>query len=170
MPTPKALLYRQKDKLLRLIVLKVQKSVCLKIYVAKLVIHQRLVFKHKLIHISQIALECYSGHKCLRHWNCIVCKDTMIIPYQDALTKSWDDLRAICQWKTTRFSHPMHHFEYQWKPHNFNCAKIKESIATSIRKYRYQTLAWAHNSVSNLNHTGCFWFKSWSNILDVRFI
>jgi hypothetical protein len=34
MPTPKALLYRQKDKLLRLIVLKVQKSVCLKIYVA----------------------------------------------------------------------------------------------------------------------------------------
>ena len=37
------LLYRQKDKLLRLIVFKVQKSVCLKIYVAKLVIVQRLV-------------------------------------------------------------------------------------------------------------------------------
>ena len=88
MPTPKALLYRQKDKLLRLIVFKVQKSVCLKIYVAKLVMNQRLVFKHKLIHARQVALECYSGHKCLRHWNCILCKDTMIIPYQDALTKS----------------------------------------------------------------------------------
>ena len=81
------LLYRQKDKLLRLIVPKVQKSVCLKIYVAKLAISQRLVFKHKLIHISQVALECYSGHKCLRHWNCTICKGTMIIPYQDALTK-----------------------------------------------------------------------------------
>ena len=87
MPTPKALLYRQKDKLLRLIVLKVQKSVCLKIYVAKLVIIQSLVFKHKLIHISQIALECYSGHKCQRYWNSTFCKDTMIIPYQDALIK-----------------------------------------------------------------------------------
>ena len=48
---------------------------------------QTLVFKHKLIHIRQVAVECYSGHKCLRHWNCTICKDTMIIPYQDALTK-----------------------------------------------------------------------------------
>lgn len=49
---------------------------------------QTLVFKHKLIHIRQVALECFSGHKCLRHWNCTICKDTMIIPYQDALTKA----------------------------------------------------------------------------------
>ena len=45
MPTPKALLYRQKDKLLRLIVFKVQKSG-----------HQPAVgFKHKLKHTRQVA-------------------------------------------------------------------------------------------------------------------
>lgn len=74
------LLYRQNDRLLRLIVLKVHKSVCLKIYAPT----STLVFKHKLIHIRQVA-RVISGHKCLRHWNCTTCKGTMIIPYQDTL-------------------------------------------------------------------------------------
>ena len=75
MPTPKALLYRQKDKLLRLIVFKVQKSVCLKIYVAKLVINQRLVLNINWNTSDKLlSLECYSGHKCLRHWNCTFVK------------------------------------------------------------------------------------------------
>ena len=126
MPTPKALLYRQKDKLLRLIVFKVQKSVCLKIYVAKLVIVQRLVLNINWNTSDKLlSLECYSGHKWLRHWNCTFCKDTMIIPYQDAL--QIETLFEQCDsGKTTTFSHPMHHFKYQWKTQNFNCAKIKE--------------------------------------------
>ena len=161
------LLYRQKDKLLRLIVPKVQKSVCLKIYVAKLAISQRLVFKHKLIHISQVALECYSGHKCSRHWNCTICKDTMIIPYQDALQMR--SLRAMWQWKTEQTRHLMPHFKYQWKTQNFNCAKIKVSIATSIQEYRHQPRAWSqHFGMSLKSHRYFYELSLDPNFLDVR--
>lgn len=103
---------------------------------------QTLVFKHKLIHIRQVALECFSGHKCLRHWNCTICKDTMIIPYQDALTKvemlfeqcdSERRNKSVIQCTTFSTSESLK---------NFNCAKIKEVLQ---HQYRYQKPKLAQN-------------------------
>ena len=96
------LLYRQNCKLLGLIVHLHINQFAPKKYVTNL----KLVFKRKLIYIRLVAPWSRIQATALMHMDLYSCKDTMIIPYQDTLSKKKGCSSSKCD--SESYLHPMH--------------------------------------------------------------